>query len=163
MKACLLWMAWAVFPLVALGAGEGLVPAWKTGSEPLQVKSKSLEAFGESGRVVFEGDVVARQGDVTLQADRVEVHAKADTREIRSVEARGSVHIQRADVVASGDAASYDARSGVAVLTGDPKVWRGKDVLAGEKITLYLGENRIVVEGARAVLYPGEPKGERSP
>jgi len=159
----LLWMALAGFPLAAFGAGEGLVPVWKPGSEPLQVESKSLEAFGEGGRVVFEGDVMARQGDLTLQADRVEVHVKPDTREIRSVEARGSVRIQRGDLVASGEAASYDARSGVMVLTGDPKVWRGKDVLAGEKITLYLGENRIVVEGARAVLSPGEPKGEKSP
>jgi lipopolysaccharide export system protein LptA len=163
LRALWVWVVLAAFPLAAFGAGEGLVLGWKTGSEPLQVESKTLEAFGEGDRVVFEGDVVARQGDVTLQADRVEVQVKPDTREIRSVEARGSVRIQRGDVVASGEAASYDAQSGVVVLTGDPKVWRDKDVLAGQKITLYLAENRSVVEGARAVLYPGKPKEEKSP
>lgn len=157
------WWVLAVWlPVAALAAEVPLGGAWKTGKEPLQVDSKTLEVRGEQGLVVFEGDVVARQGDVTLQADRVEVTVDPDTREIRGVEARGAVRIQKGEIVASGREASYDAGRGVVVLTGDPKVWRGRDVVAGEKITLYLAENRSVVEGARAVLFPGAPPGESS-
>lgn len=169
MKRRLVGLALLVFPVFVSGAADpapasrGPGVPWKTGSEPLQVDSKSLDAFGDDGRVVFEGDVVARQGDLTLQADRVEVRLKPETREIRSVEATGNVRLQRGDVVASGATAVYDAQAGVVVLTGDPKAWRGKDVVAGQKITLYLSENRSVVEGARAVLYPGTPEGSKRP
>ncbi|MDW7711136.1 MAG: lipopolysaccharide transport periplasmic protein LptA [Deferrisomatales bacterium] len=138
---------------------EGIAP-WTQGSEPLQVDSQSLEARGADGLVVFEGDVVARQGDLVLQADRLEVGIDAETRGLRSALARGAVRISRGDLLATSDQASYDAASGVLVLTGDPKVWRDRDVVAGDRITLYLAEDRSVVEGARAVLFPGPPPEE---
>ncbi|MBI5014072.1 MAG: lipopolysaccharide transport periplasmic protein LptA [Deltaproteobacteria bacterium] len=133
--------------------------SWKTGSEPLQVEARSMDLLAADNVVVFQGDVAARQGEVTLHADRVEVRADPKTREIRSVKAKGSVRLHKGDIVAAGDEAVYDAVQGVAVLTGSPKVWRGKDVVAGDKITLYLAEDRSVVEGAKAVIYP-PAKGE---
>ncbi|MBE0618123.1 MAG: lipopolysaccharide transport periplasmic protein LptA [Proteobacteria bacterium] len=141
---------------VPTGGADG-VPLWSTGSEPLQVDSRSLEARGAEGQVVFEGDVVARQGDLVLQADRLEVTMDSETRELRSVVARGKVRIQKAEIVATAAEATYDAATGVVVLTGEPKVWRERDVVAGDRITLFLAENRSVVEGARAVLFPGKP------
>ena len=146
----------ATFAGVGRGA-ESTVPVWKTGKEPLQVDSRSLETVGNDNLIVFQGDVVARQGDVTLYADRVEVRVDRETRAIRTVRATGSVRIRKADILASGDAADYEAATGVAVLTGNPKVWRDRDVVAGERITLYLAEDRSVVEGARAVIYQGRP------
>ena len=41
-------------------------------------------------------------------------------------------------------------------LSGDAKAWRGRNVVAGDRITLHLADDRIVVEGAKAVLFPGE-------
>lgn len=154
--ACWILAAWLV-------AGAGASPAlaaeksltsWKTGSEPLQIDARSMDILGANKMVVFEGDVAARQGELTLHADRVEVRADPKTREIQSVRAKGSVRLRKGEVVASGDQAEYDAVKGVAVLTGSPKVWRGQDVVAGDKITLYLAEDRSVVEGAKAILYP---------
>jgi lipopolysaccharide export system protein LptA len=148
-------------PLPA-GAADKALPVWKTGSEPLQVDSRTLETLGNEGVVIFQGDVVVRQGDVTLHADKVEVKVDRSTREIRAVRASGNVRISKAEVVASGDQADYDAKAGVAVLTGNPKVWRDRDVVAGDRITLYLAEDRSVVEGARAVIYQGKPD-DRTP
>jgi len=150
----LLLSAWAAG--VKAVAAESPV-AWATGSEPLQVDSRSLEARGAQGEVVFEGDVVARQGDLTLQSDRLDVALDTETRELRTVLARGRVRIQKGDLTATAEEADYDAGAGVVTLTGGPKVWRGKDVVAGDKITLYLAENRSVVEGAKAILFPGKP------
>jgi len=130
---------------------------WGTGSEPLQVDSRSLEARGDQGQIVFEGDVVARQGDLVLQSDRLDVTVAEGSRELRSVVARGKVRIQKGELVATAAEATYDAATGVVVLTGEPKVWRERDVVAGERITLYLAENRSVVEGAKAILFPGKP------
>jgi lipopolysaccharide export system protein LptA len=138
---------------------EGASP-WTMGSEPLQVDARSLEARGADGLVVFEGDVVARQGDLVLQTDRLEVGIDAETRGLRSAVARGTVRIRRGELLATAAEATYDASAGVVVLTGDPKVWRDRDVVAGDRITLFLAEDRSVVEGARAVLFPEAPPGE---
>ncbi|RMG89463.1 MAG: hypothetical protein D6708_09910 [Candidatus Dadabacteria bacterium] len=71
------------------------------------------------------------------------------------------MRIRRGEVLATGREALYDAGRGTVVLQGDPKVWRGNDVVAGERITLFLAEDRSVVEGARAVIYPqGQGAGE---
>lgn len=143
-------------------AAASPLSTWKTGSEPLQIDARTMDIQGAENVVVFQGEVAARQGELTLNADRVQVRADPKTREIRSVEATGSVRIRKGDIVASGEQASYDAARGVAVLTGGPKVWRGKDVVAGDKITLYLAEDRSVVEGAKAVIYP-PAKGQENP
>ncbi len=155
---------------VASGGVAGAVRAadapdlgWAQGREPLEIDADSLEARGDDGLVVFRGNVVARQGDLTLQADRVVVTVDAETREIREVKADGEVRIRRGDVVATGREAAYDAVRGVVVLSGDPKVWRGRDLVAGDRITLYLAENRSEVTGARAILHPGPPPGRAGP
>lgn len=131
------------------------LPRWTGGSEPIQIDSHSLEARADEGVVVFEGEVVARQGDLTLQADRIEVFMDPTTSEIRTAEATGSVRIQRQEMVATGRQANYDVSLGVVELSGDAKAWRGRNVVAGERIILYLADDRIVVEGAKAVLFPG--------
>jgi len=151
----------AVMALGWVGAGPAVgaepAPTWVTGSEPLQVDSRSLEARGEEGEVVFEGDVVARQGDLTLQSDRLDVALDTQTRELRTVLASGHVRIQKGDLVATAEEATYEASAGILTLKGNPKVWRGQDVVTGERIKLYLAENRSVVEGAKAILFPGKP------
>ena len=146
----------------ALAAGAGVcssaqLPGWTSGSEPIQIDSQSLEARAEEGVVVFEGEVVARQGDLTLQADRVAVYMDQATSEIRTAEAIGSVRIQRQDMVATGGEATYDVSLGVVELSGDAKAWRGKNVVEGDRIILYLAEDRIVVEGGtKMLIFPGE-------
>ncbi len=144
----------------ALGA-ELPLGAWAQGKEPLQVDADSLEVLGGEGRVVFTGHVRARQGDLVLEADRLEVVLDPETRDLKEARASGDVRIRRGEVLATGREALYDAGRGTVVLQGDPKVWRGKDVVAGERITLFLAEDRSVVEGARAVIYPqGQGAGE---
>jgi lipopolysaccharide export system protein LptA len=155
-----LWVLAATLLGVNGWATEKSPFVWKAGSEPLHVDSQSLEARGKEGLAVFEGDVVARQGDLALQADRLDVRLEPESREIQSVEARGRVRIEAKvegqDVVATGERVTYDAGAGVLDLTGDPKVWRGRDVVAGDRIIFYLAEDRYVVEKPVMIIYPGQ-------
>lgn len=163
--------------LILLAAGGGAAAAaekaptpspapggvvWKTGSEPIQIDSRTLETFSGGELVVFVGDVTAKQGEVTLHSDRLEVTVDKQTKAARIVKAHGNVRIRKEEVVATGKDAVYDAQTGVTVLTGDPKVWRDRDVVVGDKITLYMAEDRTVVEGAKAVLYQ-QQSGEKPP
>ena len=141
--------AWSAGPAPAL---------WSGGREPLRVDADSLEIRGAEHLVLFRGHVRAVQGEMELEADELEVRVDPRTRDVQQAVARGSVRIRKGEVLATGALARYDAARGIVVLEGEPKVWRGKDVVAGRRITLYLAEDRTVVEGARAVLYPG--KGE---
>lgn len=159
---CACALAGSSLQAVAAEVAATAEKAWTLGSEPLQVDSDSLEARGPEGLVIFLGNVVARQADFTLHADRVEVRLDTEARDILGVEAAGSVRVQKEDMVAAGEHGSYDVATGVVVLTGEPKVWRDRNVIAGTRITLYLGENRSIVEGARAVLYPSDMK-EKEP
>jgi lipopolysaccharide export system protein LptA len=66
---------------------------------------------------------------------------------------------------AVADKAVYLADQKVLELSGgDPKVWSGKNVVRGKKITLFRAENRSLVEGAgedqvEAILYVKEGGG----
>ena len=171
--AVLLVLGVAPWPCARAAAADPPAPKpggslWKTGSDPLQISSKTLETLGTQGLVIFTGDVVARQGEeFTLHADRVEVQIDKQTRAVQSVKAHGNVRIRKGEIIATGTDATYQAQTGVAVLTGEPKVWRDRDVVAGQKITLYLAEDRSVVEGGTsAILYQGsaqEKGAEKAP
>ena len=144
---------------LAWGAGPPNAASWKTGSEPLHVDAKTMTHQSKENLIVFEGEVVAHQAEMTLHADRVEVRVDPKSQELRTVHALGNVRLLKDDMVAIGEMADYDALTGVAVLTGNPKVWRGKDVVAGEKITVFLAENRSVAEGrVKAILFPPPKK-----
>ena len=110
--------------------------------------------------MVFSGNVVATQNSSTQWADRMEVYLddKGD-RIVRTV-STGNVRIITRDC-RSGTAKRaeyYDAEQRV-VLIGNARVWRDDNVVTGERITIYLAEDRSVVEGGqqervKAVFYP---------
>lgn len=71
---------------------------------------------------------------------------EALSREIVRIEAEGHVKMVRGDQVALSGRAIYKPRPRVIILTDSPQVWRGKDLLTGSRITIYLDEDRSVVE-----------------
>ena len=65
---------------------------------------------------------------------------------------------------ASGENLDYNERTGVAILTGNPKAWEGENLIIGDKITLFLREERTIVDGSRTkrVNVTLFPSGEKS-
>src|SRR6266446_3965811 len=129
-------------------------------SAPVTVDADQLENIQKEGLVVFTGNVVATQNSSTQWADRMEVYLddKGD-RIVRTV-STGDVRIITRDC-RSGTAKRaeyYDAEQRV-VLIGNARVWRDDNVVTGERITIYLAEDRSLVEGGqqervKAVFYP---------
>lgn len=134
--------------------------ASSTSSEPLKIKSNELHADNEKKTAVFEGKVVARQGDLTLYADKVVISYGVDGKELSRVEAFGNVRIIQGTRQAFGAHATYDHKGRKIVLDGSPKVLQGEDVITGKVITYYVDEQKSVVTGGpnepvSAVIYPG--------
>ena len=127
---------------------------------PVTVDSDQLENIQKEGLVVFTGNVVATQNGSTQWADRMEVYLDDKRDRITRTVSTGNVRIITRDC-RSGTAKRaeyYDAEQRV-VLIGNARVWRDDNVVTGERITIYLAEDRSLVEGGqqervKAVFYP---------
>jgi lipopolysaccharide export system protein LptA len=127
---------------------------------PVTVDADQLENIQKEGLVVFTGNVVATQNRSTQWADRMEVYLDDRGDKIVRTVSTGNVRIITKDC-RSGTAKRaeyYDAEQRV-VLIGNARVWRDDNVVTGERITIYLAEDRSLVEGGqqervKAVFYP---------
>jgi len=132
-----------LLPLSALAAPE--VSSRNRG--PVEVSADRLDADDKSQILVFSGNAVATQDDVTIQGDRLTVKYTGEKREIERVVAEGSVRITQGTRVATGEkAVLYHVEERI-VLTGSPKVSDGDNFVHGQEITLYLNDQRSVVTG----------------
>jgi lipopolysaccharide export system protein LptA len=124
------------------------------------VDADQLENLQKEGLVVFTGNVVASQNSSTQYADRMEVYLDDKQDRIVRTVSTGNVRIITKDcrTGTARRAEYYDAEQRV-VLIGNARVWREDNVVTGERITIYLAEDRSVVEGGqqervKAVFYP---------
>jgi lipopolysaccharide export system protein LptA len=140
--------------------------------EPITVTSDTLEYDYRRNVVVYRGDVQATQGQVKVRSDRLTVtleggsggkEARGDGARLREIVAEGNVRIDNGLRWATGGRATFDQHRRTLVLTDDPKLHDGSNEVAGERVVVYLDEDRSVVEGGRrrvkAVLYPGRDGG----
>ncbi len=132
--------------------------------QPIHIKSDSMEAVDKAGKVVFKGNVVAVKGDLTINSDRLEViYSKQDTsdsdnkqnadnkkrRRLKRLIATGHVKIIQGKKVGTCKEAVYDKNSEKLILTGDAQVWEGSNRIKGSVITMYINEDRSVVQGSQ--------------
>ena len=141
-------------------------PATEGKEGPVVVDSDSLESMQKEGLSVFKGNVVAKQNNSVQYADRMEVYTDSQTDRIERVVSTGNVRIITRDcrMGTASRTEYYDAEQRV-VLIGNARVWRGADIVTGERITLYLAEDRSLVEGGKqervkAIFYQDQPKTE---
>ncbi len=125
-------------------------PATEGKSGSVVVDSDSLESMQKEGLSVFKGNVVAKQDNSVQYADRMEVYTDSKTDRIERVVSTGNVRIITRDcrMGTASRTEYYDAEQRV-VLIGTARVWRGPDIVTGERITIYLAEDRSVVEGGK--------------
>jgi lipopolysaccharide export system protein LptA len=133
---------------------------------PVTVDADQLESLQKEGLVIFTGNVVARQNNSVQYADRMEVYLDAAGDRIVRTVSTGTVKIITKDcrVGTARRAEYYDAEQRV-ILIGNARVWQEDNVVTGERITMYLAEDRSLVEGGRqervkAVFYPKRDEGK---
>jgi lipopolysaccharide export system protein LptA len=135
-------------------------PAGDDKNAPVTVDADQLENLQKEGLIVFTGNVVASQNNSTQYADRMEVYLDAKGENIVRTVSTGNVRIITKDcrMGTAKRAEYYDAEQRV-LLIGNARVWREDNVVTGEKITIFLAEDRSVVEAGKqervkAVFYP---------
>ena len=154
-----LYVLFLLLPISVFYADE--VPSQKSG--PVEVTSHRLEVDDVAQTLVFAGNAIATQDDVTIYGDRLTVKYTGEKRDIEQVTAVGAVRIVQGTRVATGaKAVLYHAEERI-VLTGSPKVSDGNNFVQGQEITIYLNDQRSVVTGGaggrvNAVFTPQEDK-----
>jgi len=149
--------------------------AKKDAAKPIVIHSTTLEADNKKKTVTFTGDVDAQMDNFAVYCQKIVVYyeeapekkgsGEAGTK-IDKIVATGDVKIIRAEGgVATGKKAVYYHSDEKLVLTGNPVVKEKNNFVEGDRITLFLKEDRSVVESfkdkkVRAVIFPGQEKGQ---
>ena len=151
-------------PGAATAPSTGTAASGKNG--PVTVDADSLESMQKEGLSIFKGSVVARQNNSVQYADRMEVYTDSKTDKVDRVVSTGNVRIVTRDcrMGTALRAEYYDSDQRV-VLIGNARVWRDADIVTGERITIYLAEDRSLVEGGKqervkAIFHQDRPKAE---
>jgi lipopolysaccharide export system protein LptA len=133
-------------------------------SQPVTVDSDKMERFGKEGLVIFTGNVIARQDNSVQYADRMEVYLDEKGDRILRTVSTGNIRIVTKDCrTGTARRAEYHDLEQRVVLMGAARVWQDDNVVSGETITIYLSQDRSVVqagtqERVKAVFFPRDQK-----
>jgi lipopolysaccharide export system protein LptA len=129
----------------------------QTKDDVVRIVSDRLEAYEQQRQIIFIGNVVAKQGELTILGDRMTIfylegedpgpNDEGLAAKIDRIMVEGSVRITQKNVVATGERAVYFSEENKVVLTGEPKVRQDKNFIQGDKITLFLDSEKSIVEG----------------
>ncbi|HEY5974353.1 MAG TPA: lipopolysaccharide transport periplasmic protein LptA [Geobacteraceae bacterium] len=150
----------AVLCLTALAVGAER-PVGGRDQQPIQIKSDQLLADNAKRSATFSGNVIARQGDLLIYADKLVVFYGENNGGVTRAEVTGNVRIVQGDRQGRADHGIYDSAAGTIVLDGKPQVFQGNDIITGTVITYFLEEQKSVVTGGpgnrvEAVIHPRE-------
>ena len=137
-------------------------------NQPVTVDADQMENMQKEGLVIFTGNVVARQNNSVQYADRTEVYLDAKSEKIVRTVSLGNVKIITKDcrVGTARRAEYYDAEQRV-VLIGNARVWKEDNLVTGDRITIFLAEERSVIESGgqgrvKAIFYQKSQNGQKT-
>ncbi len=130
-------------------------------AQSIDIISDSVESYTKENLILFKGNVTARQKDMVIYADSLEAIIVQDGKGIDRVIAGGNVKIQQGLRVANCQKAIFYNLEKKVVLTGDPNVSEGDNIVSGEEIVFDIDQNRIEVKGGsggrgKVRIYPKE-------
>ena len=157
--------------------GAELSKKTATDGNPIEISADRLEAYDAKKVVLFSGNAVATQGDRVIKAEKIFLYYKKEQRQsgreglqdigktgdLDRIEAKGHVSVNQGDRLVTGDQAIYYQDSQKIVMTGTAVMQQGSNIVRGDKIEVFLNENKGIVEATenkrvKATIYPVEKK-----
>jgi lipopolysaccharide export system protein LptA len=133
-------------------------------SEPIVITADQMHFDYETEEVRYVGEVHVEQGELVIDCAELEIGYEGEPREgvnmeLREVTARGDVVIRQGARIASGDEARFDQVEKKILLLGNARLEDGPNIVQGDRLTVFLGEGRSVIESSpnqrvSAVLFP---------
>ena len=152
--------------------------------EPIKIDADKLDVFDKEGRAVFSGNVVAVQGDSTMNCTVMTVFYEqrnqgqngapaaaaaappgADESAIKKIDCKGPVTIVSKTQVATGNNASFDRVANKIYLIGNAALSDGPNVTRGERVIYDINTGIANIETApggrvKALFVPGSGPAE---
>ncbi|MBI3181690.1 MAG: hypothetical protein HYZ28_06070 [Myxococcales bacterium] len=143
-------MSWALLAYLALSpdAGPALTP--ESLVRPVVVAADRLEVFAKERKAVYTGNARATRDSTTINCERLTV-SYSGAQEVEQVLAEGGVEVVDGDLWAKGERADFDNRTGLLVMTGEPRAKVGRAQVAGSKVRFTAGSEVLEVEEARTL------------
>jgi lipopolysaccharide export system protein LptA len=111
--------------------------------------TKTPSADGRSGREAANMSAPSKGGETV---------PSVSNRSVSRIDAMGHVKIEKDNGKATCEKAVYFSDDEKIILTGDPVAWEKGTRVSGKQITMYLAEDRSVVEGGSHVRIEGEER-----
>jgi lipopolysaccharide export system protein LptA len=154
MKSKPIFAAAAALAAALLGSGIALaqdgVSALKghDSKAPIDLSADRAEAQDRADRAIFAGNVIVKQGELTLRTARLTVaYANQNGLDINRIDASGGVTVVSPSETAKGDFAVYDLNEGLITMVGNVRLERGGSFLNGGRLTIDLDTGRAVMDG----------------
>ncbi len=142
--------------LASNAAGSTAPPNGKR--EPIVITANRMEADKLGNRVTFKGNVMLKKEGMTLNSDSMVVFYDQPTKGINEIDALGNVVVRKEGRLALSNRAFYYSREEKIVLTGDARIIENENRLGGERITLFMRDDRSIVEGGKVLFYQENQK-----
>jgi lipopolysaccharide export system protein LptA len=141
---------------VWMGTAHAQSPVALDSKKPIEISADALEVLQAKNTAVFTGNVIAKQGAITMNAAQMTVSYRKAGAEgqmgsgIYRLSAEGKVLFTTPAETAQGDSAIYDVDNKTIHLAGNVLLNRNKNVLKGSKLDYNLATGRSVLIGSSA-------------
>ena len=175
--ALLVFLLWGSFVSAPLAAVGSTTPS----ADSVVITSQSLVFKNQENIAVFDGKVVMIKAGFIMHADHMVAYfagtSSADSattkkptksvaatqraspelptlgsRAVSLIEATGNVIMEQGNKKAKSKKAVYSQHDEKLVLTGEPEAWEQGYHVTGTKMTMFLKEDRSIVETSRVVI-----------
>ncbi len=136
--------------------GIFVVNATPIEEKPIVITSQTLIADNKKNIVIFEGKVTAKNEDITIYSDKMEVSYNNSLGKITKIRASGNVKAVKNERIIFSEEATYIGEEEKIVFSGEPKAVDGGNVITGTEITYFIKKNQTIVKDGRVVLKKGQ-------
>jgi lipopolysaccharide export system protein LptA len=154
--AALLLSVGGAYP--AAGQESGSALRGHNSDAPIDWGAERIEVQDKANRVIMTGNVVAKQADLTLNAERITVaYLQNNGIKVQRIDASGGVLLRSPSETARGQFAIYDLGQRIITLVGNVTLTRAGSDVNGGRLVLDLDSGRAVMDGSA----PGGSAGGR--
>lgn len=153
-----MWRLMCLFFLMpGLALAQGLQVGFKglnpDSNDPIEIAAESMSVNNETGAAQLIGDVVVIQGDLRMQAPRIEILYTQEGG-VQSMVATGGVLLVTSEEEVEAQSANYNVDAETMLLSGDVLMVQGRSAISADSMDIDLDKEIAVLSGrVRTVLY----------
>ena len=133
---------------VAPASGQQGGRAGFNSNSPVDVDADRIEVQDRADRAIFSGNVIVRQGNMTMNAARLTVfYTNTSGVNVERLVAQGGVTLRTPGETARGSTAIYDVDRRLVTMTGGVNLTQGQNRVQGGRLVLDLNSPRAVMDG----------------